>query len=59
VLPGGRAALAAIIKEAGVSLRRITWGDGSSSPDDYNVIHDGKAVGRIYRMTSTGRETWQ
>src|SRR6266567_2933138 len=40
-------------------LRRIILPDGSSRPDDYEVIHGGKVVGRIYRMTSTARETWR
>jgi hypothetical protein len=40
-------------------LRRIIWPDGSSRPNDYEVIHGGKVVGRIYRMTSTARETWR
>jgi hypothetical protein len=41
-----------------LALRRLVWPDGSSRPDDYSVIHKGKVVGRIYRMKSTGRETW-
>jgi hypothetical protein len=27
------------------TLRRIIWSDGTS-PDDYNIIHDGQIVGR-------------
>ena len=41
-----------------LALRRIVWSDGASRPDDYNVIHAGQTVGRIYRMRSTGRELW-
>jgi hypothetical protein len=40
-------------------LKRIVWSDGTSRPDDYNVIHAGQTVGRIYRMNSTGRELWR
>jgi hypothetical protein len=39
-------------------LRRIVWSDGYSSTDDYMVIHDGRKIGRIYRMDSTARELW-
>jgi hypothetical protein len=42
-----------------LALRRIVWDDGSSRPDDYNVIYEGVVVGRVYRMNSTGRETWR
>ena len=36
-----------------LTLRRIVWSDGTSRPDDFNVIHDGRIVGRMYRMNST------
>jgi len=42
-----------------LTLRRIVWSDGTSRPDDFNVIHDGRIVGRMYRMNSTGRELWR
>jgi hypothetical protein len=29
------------------ALRRIVWSDGTSRPDDYNIIHEGRVVGRI------------
>ena len=41
-----------------LALRRMVW-DDHSDPNDFNVIHEGDVVGRIYRMNSTGRETWQ
>jgi hypothetical protein len=47
--PGGANLLS--IPPAALSFRRIVWPDGRSI--------DGGVVGRIYRMTSTGRETWQ
>jgi hypothetical protein len=28
------------------SLRRIVWSDGTSRPDDYNIIDGGQIVGR-------------
>jgi hypothetical protein len=34
------------------------FADGERRPDDYEVRHDGRTVGRIYRMRSTGRELW-
>jgi hypothetical protein len=41
-------------------LKRIVWPDGSSRPDDFNILHDDKqVVGRIYRMSSVGREQWR
>jgi hypothetical protein len=40
-------------------LRRMVWSDGYSRPDDYNVIHEGQIVGRIYRMNSAAKETWR
>ena len=42
-----------------LTLRRIVWSDGTSQPDDYEVRYEGRTVGRIYRMRSTGRELWQ
>ena len=42
-----------------LALKRIVWSDGTSRPDDYNVVHEGRRVGRIYRMNSTGRELWR
>jgi hypothetical protein len=33
--------------------------DGERRPDDYEVRCDGRTVGRIYRMRSTGRELWR
>lgn len=44
-----------------LALRRIIWPDGKPSldPEDYNVIHEGRVVGRVSRMNSTARETWQ
>jgi len=42
-----------------LTLRRIVWSDGTSRPDDFNVIHDGRIVGCMYRMNSTGRELWR
>jgi hypothetical protein len=41
-----------------LTLRRIAWSDGTSRPDDYNIIHGDQIVGRMYRMNSTGRELW-
>ena len=35
-------------------LRRVS----ESRPDDYSVFHEGKRVGRIYRMQSTDTELW-
>jgi hypothetical protein len=42
-----------------LALRRTVFLDGERRPDDYEVRHDGRTVGRIYRMRSTGRELWQ
>jgi hypothetical protein len=38
------------------TLRRIIWDNGKPSldPEDYEVVEDGKALGRIYRCQSTG-----
>ena len=33
--------------------------EGERRPDDYEVRHDGRTVGRVYRMRSTGRELWR
>jgi len=41
-----------------LALRRTIWLGGRGQPDDYEIIHKGKIVGRIYRMHSTGRELW-
>ena len=43
-----------------LSLRRVRWDDGSTSldPEDYQVIEDGKAIGRIYRESSGPRVQW-
>jgi hypothetical protein len=30
----------------------------SESPDDYNVVHKGQTIGRIYCVTGGARETW-
>jgi hypothetical protein len=35
-------------------LKRIVWPDGRSRPDDFNIMHDGEEVGRIYRMNGVG-----
>ena len=42
-------------------LRRIIGPDASPSLDaeDYEIIHDGKAVGRLSRSGSGGRVSWQ
>jgi len=32
--------------------------DGKRRSDDYEVRYNGRTVGRIYRMRSTGRELW-
>ena len=39
-------------------LRRTVWLDGENRPNDYTVFHDGRKIGRIYRMNSTARELW-
>src|SRR5215831_19030950 len=31
-------------------LRRAVWLDGDNRPNDYTVFHDGRKIGRIYRM---------
>ena len=42
-----------------LALRRTVFLDGERRPDDYNIIHKGQIVGRIYRMNGTGRELWR
>ena len=42
-----------------LALRRTVFADGERRADDYIVVHDGRTVGRIYRLRSTGRELWQ
>ena len=39
-----------------LALRRSVWPDGERSPDDYEIRHDGRTVGRICRKRGTGRE---
>ena len=41
-----------------LALRPVVRADGTIRPDDYNVIHEDAIIGRIYRMSSTARETW-
>ena len=38
-----------------LALRRSVWPDGERSPDDYEIRHDGRTVGRICRKRGTGR----
>jgi hypothetical protein len=33
--------------------------DGERGPDNYEVRHYGRTVGRIVRLRSTGRELWR
>jgi hypothetical protein len=42
-----------------LALRCTVFLDGKRRTDDYEVRHDGRTVGRIYRMRSTGRELWR
>jgi hypothetical protein len=42
-----------------LALRRTVFFDGERRPNDYEVRHDGRTVGRVYRMRSTGRELWR
>jgi hypothetical protein len=42
-----------------LALRRTVFLDGERRPDDYEVRHDGRTVGRIYRIRSTSRELWR
>jgi hypothetical protein len=39
-----------------LALRRTVFHDGERRADDYEVRYNGRTVGRIYRMRSTGRE---
>ena len=41
-----------------LALRRTVFLDGEKRPDDYEVRYDGRTVGRILRLRSTGRELW-
>jgi len=45
-------------KNRSLVLRRIVRSDGHRRADDYNVIHEDQTVGRIYRKTSTTKESW-
>jgi len=40
-----------------LALRRIVWSDGTSRPDDYNIIHGDQIVGRMYRMNEPSSRT--
>jgi hypothetical protein len=42
-----------------LGLKRLVWSDGRSRPDDFNIMHDGTVVGRMYRMNSVGHELWR
>jgi hypothetical protein len=42
-----------------LALRRTVFLDGERRADDYEVRDDGRTVGRILRLRSTGRELWQ
>jgi hypothetical protein len=41
-----------------LTLRRTVFLDGERRQDDYEVRHEGRTVGRILRLRSTGRELW-
>jgi hypothetical protein len=41
-----------------LALRRTVFADGERRADYYELRHNGRAVGRIYRTRSTGRELW-
>jgi hypothetical protein len=41
-----------------VSTLRIIWDDGTSRKDDYEVVNDVEAIGRIYRSNSSARLMW-
>ena len=41
-----------------LALRRTVFLDGERRADDYEVRYDGRTVGRILRLRSTGRELW-
>jgi hypothetical protein len=40
-------------------LKRIVWPDGSRRPDDFNIMHDGEVVGRLYRVNGAPRDLWR
>src|SRR5262249_61443190 len=42
-----------------LAFRRTVFADGERRSDDYEVRHNGRTVGRILRLGSTGREFWQ
>src|SRR5262249_53818157 len=41
-----------------LALRRTVLLDGKRRPDDYEVRYNGRTIGRILRLRSTGRELW-
>jgi hypothetical protein len=41
-----------------LALRRTVFLDGERRPDDYEVRDNGRTVGCILRLRSTGRELW-
>jgi hypothetical protein len=41
-----------------LALRYTAFADGERRADDYEVRYDGRTVGRILRLRSTGRELW-
>ena len=41
-----------------LAVRRTVFADGERRSDDYEVRHNGRTVGRILRLRSTGRELW-
>ena len=41
-----------------LALRCTVFLDGERRPDDYEVRYNGRTVGRILRLRSTGRELW-
>jgi hypothetical protein len=42
-----------------IALRRTVFLDGERRPDDYEVRHNGRTIGRILRLRSTSRELWR
>ena len=42
-----------------LALRRTVFLGGERRPNDSEVRHDGRTVGRVYRMRSSGRELWR
>ena len=42
-----------------IALRRTVFHDGERRPDDYEVRHNGRTIGRILRLRSTSRELWR